>query len=51
MTPDEASAILAGRPTVPVAEASLDRIKELYAICLDHGIAAAMIRPRRRDGG
>ena len=51
MSPEEATRILADRPTVPVMEASLPRIKELHALCLDHGIAAAMVRPKRRDGG
>jgi hypothetical protein len=51
MTPSEAQSALEGRRTFPVMEASLGRIKELHAQCLAHGIAAAMVRPPRRDGG
>ena len=51
MTSQEAQQILAGRPTVPVLEASLNSVKEMHALCLKHGIAAAMVRPKRKGGG
>ncbi len=51
MTPAQAQRALEGKRTFPVAEASLTRVKELHAQCLAHGIAAAMTRPKRRDGG
>lgn len=35
---------------VPVAEASLSRIKELHALCEEHGIIAAMVRPPAKGG-
>jgi hypothetical protein len=34
-----------------VMESSLRAVKELHARCLENGIAAAMVRPPRRDGG
>ncbi len=51
MTPEQAVEVLRNRPTVPVIKASIHRVKELHATCLDYGIAAAMVRPCRRDGG
>ena len=51
MTPEQAQRVLANRPTVPVMEASLGGIKEMHALCLAHGIAAAMVRPKRKGGG
>jgi hypothetical protein len=51
MTPEQAGFVLRDRATVPVLKAGIRDVKELHARCLDHGIAAAMVRPCRRDGG
>ncbi|MCP4870532.1 MAG: hypothetical protein GY898_17655 [Proteobacteria bacterium] len=51
MTTEEAIAALEGRRTRPVMESSLRSVKEAHTRFLEHGIAAAMVRPPRRGGG
>ncbi len=51
MTPDQATHALRGARTVPVLHASISAVKELHAACLEHGVAAAMVRPPAKGGG
>lgn len=36
---------------MPVLHGSISSVKELHALCLEHGVAAAMVRPPAKGGG
>ena len=51
MDSNEAAEILRSGEAQPVMEGSLSYIKEVHGVCLRVGLPAAIVRPRRKDGG
>ena len=51
MSPDEAMIVLKEGVVVPLLEGSLSYTKELRGLCLEAGLAAAVVRPPRRGVG
>jgi hypothetical protein len=51
MDSTEAALVLRDSPTQAVMEGSLSYIKEVHGLCLHAGLPAAIMRPRRKDGG
>ena len=47
----EAALILRDSQTQAVMEGSLSYIKEVHGLCLQVGLPAAIVRPRRKGGG